>query len=93
MTRFGKPSSGSPSRTTGNHSLFCNSWQRFQDIPRMHWGVTLPASVETRNKKFMLSCAEPVEDETSLWKAKENAENTANVKNTKVTPRSKDENC
>src|SRR6476661_8676734 len=36
--------------------------------------VTLSESRINRNRKLMRSCAETVEDETSLWKGKEKAE-------------------
>jgi hypothetical protein len=70
MTRLWKPSSDSPSRITGNRQPISNSWQRFQDI-RVCTGGTLLERRNSRNRKFMLNCAEAVEDKSSLWKEKE----------------------
>ena len=73
MTRFRKPSGDSPSRTTGNRQPFSNSWQGFQDIHVCDGGTLLECG-NRRNKRFYFSCAETVEDESSLWKDKEKSE-------------------
>src|ERR1700690_1814058 len=70
MTRVWKPSSSSPSRTAGNAS--------FPAIPssalktsHVCTGGTVLQEQPDRNRKFMLGCAQTVEDGTSLWKPQE----------------------
>jgi hypothetical protein len=54
-----------PPETTG----YSQSAAALKDISRMHWGGTLLEQGSRRNRKFAGDCAEPVEDESSLWKA------------------------
>ena len=71
MTHPGKPSSGSPSRTTGTASLvaICGSALK---APHECTGGTLLQEENPCNRKLTPDCAEAVEDGDSLWKPQEN---------------------
>jgi len=73
MTHLRKPSSGSPSRTTGTASLvaICGSALK---APHECTGGTLLQEENPCNRKLTPDCAEAVEDRDCLWKGEENTE-------------------
>jgi hypothetical protein len=69
------PSGSSPSRTTGYRQL-CRALRQVLRTSHVSTASTLRQDYSPRNYNLARSCAEPVEESTSLWKRQENREKT-----------------
>jgi len=76
MTHLWKPSSSSPSRTTGTASLFAICGSALEQLTHALAGTVLEKQI-LGNRNLTADCAEAVEDGNSLWKAKEKTEKIA----------------